>query len=111
MMLGLGLREGNAWQPPIVPTSGETGQGVEALLTTIDEHRAYLQQSGELVKRRRQTAEMRMLKTAEDILRRRFVGRRDGVAAELLEQVIARDIDPYAAAQRLLAALHEGEAK
>ena len=52
-----------------------------------------------------------MLKTAEDILRQRFVGRRDGVAAELLEQVIARDIDPYAAAQRLLAALHEGEAK
>lgn len=111
MMLGLGLREQTAWQPPVVPTSGETGQGIEALLTTIDEHRAYLQQSGELAKRRRQTAEMRMLKTAEDILRRRFVGRRDGVAAELLEQVIARDIDPYAAAQRLLAALHEGEAE
>lgn len=111
MMLGLGLREQTAWQPPVVPTSGETGQGIEALLTTIDEHRAYLQQSGELAKRRRQTAEMRMLKTAEDILRRRFVGRRDGVAAELLEQVIARDIDPYAAAQRLLAALHEGETK
>ncbi len=111
MMLGLGLREQTTWQPPVVPTSGETGQGIEALLTTIDEHRAYLQQSGELAKRRRQTAEMRMLKTAEDILRQRFVGRRDGVAAELLEQVIARDIDPYAAAQRLLAALHEGEAK
>jgi LAO/AO transport system kinase len=111
MMLGLGLREQTAWQPPVVPTSGETGQGIETLLTTIDEHRAYLQQSGEIAKRRRQTAEMRMLKTAEDILRRRFVGQRDGVAAELLEQVIARDIDPYAAAQRLLAALHEGEAK
>lgn len=111
MMLGLGSREQTAWQPPVVPTSGETGQGIEALLTTIDEHRAYLQQSGELAKRRRQTAQMRMLKTAEDILRQRFVGRRDGVAAELLEQVIARDIDPYAAAQRLLAALHEGETK
>jgi LAO/AO transport system kinase len=111
MMLGLGLREGTAWRPPVVSTSGETGQGIEALLTTIDEHRAHLEQSGELAKRRRQTAEMRMLKTAEDILRRRFVGRRDGVAAELLERVITRDIDPYAAALQLLAALHEGEAK
>jgi LAO/AO transport system kinase len=109
MMLGLGLREGTAWQPPVVPTSGETGEGIEALLTTIDQHRAHLEQSGELAQRRRQTAEMRMLKTAEDILRRRFVGSRDGVAAELLERVIARDIDPYAAALRLLAALHEGE--
>jgi LAO/AO transport system kinase len=111
MMLGLGLREGTAWQPPVVPTSGETGQGIEVLLTTIDQHRTHLEQSDELAKRRRQTAEMRMLKTAEDILRRRFVGGRDGVAAELLERVVARDIDPYAAALRLLAALHEGEAK
>jgi LAO/AO transport system kinase len=109
MMLGLSLREGSAWQPPVVPTSGETGQGIEALLTTIDQHRAHLGQSGELAQRRRQTAEMRMLKTAEDILRRRFVGNRDGVAAELLEQLIARDIDPHTAALRLLAALHEGE--
>jgi GTPase len=111
MMLGLGLRQGTAWQPPVVPTSGETGQGIEELLATIDQHRAHLEQSAELAQRRRQTAEMRMLKTAEEILRQRFVGGRDGVAAELLEQVITRDIDPYAAALRLLAALHEGETK
>lgn len=111
MMLGLGVREAEGWQPPVVPTSAENGEGIEALLATIDEHRLHLEQSGGLARRRQLTAEMRMLKTAEDILRSRFVGRRDGAAAALIERVMARDIDPHTAALRLLAALHEGEDK
>ncbi len=111
MMLGLGLRSGagNTWRPPVVRTSAETGEGIEALFETIDQHRAHLQASGELAERARRTAEMRMLKTAEDILRRRFVGRRDGAVAELLGRVSARELDPYSAAQQLLAAINEGE--
>lgn len=111
MMLGLGMRDTEGWQPPVISTSGETGEGVEALLATINEHRQHLQQSGGLERRRQLTAEMRMLKTAEDILRTRFVDRRDGVAAALVERVMARDMDPHTAALRLLAALHEGEEK
>ncbi|MFQ5936585.1 MAG: methylmalonyl Co-A mutase-associated GTPase MeaB [Acidiferrobacterales bacterium] len=111
MMLGLGVQRdaSPSWQLPVVPTSGESGTGVDILLATIDEHRTHPQRSGEIARRRKQTAEMRMLKTAEDILRSRFVGRRDGVAMELLERVIARDIDPHTAALQLLAALQEGE--
>ena len=111
MMLGLGVRDTEGWQPPVISTSGETGEGIEALLATINEHRQHLQQSGGLERRRQLTAEMRMLKTAEDILRTRFVERRDGVAAALVERVMARDMDPHTAALRLLAALHEGEEK
>ncbi len=111
MMLGLGVREADSWQPPVLPTSAENGEGIEALLATIDEHRLHLEKSGGLARRRQLTAEMRMLKTAEDILRARFAGRRDGEAAALIERVMARDIDPHTAALRLLAALHEGEEK
>jgi LAO/AO transport system kinase len=111
MMLGLGVRDTEGWQPPVISTSGETGEGIEALLATINEHRQHLQQSGGLARRRQLTAEMRMLKTAEDILRTRFVDRRDGVAAALVERVMTRDMDPHTAALRLLAALHEGEEK
>jgi LAO/AO transport system kinase len=111
MMLGLGVREPEGWQPPVVPTSGENGEGIEELLATIDEHRRHLERSGELARRRQLTAQMRMLKTAEDILRTRFVDRRDCVTAALTERVMARDIDPYTAALHLLAALHEGEEK
>jgi LAO/AO transport system kinase len=110
-MLGLGLKSHSApgWRPPVVPTSAEKGDGIEALLAAIDDHRAYLEKSGEIVHRRRQTAEMRMLKIAENILRTRFKGRGDGVASALLERVIARNLDPYAAALALLAALNEGD--
>ncbi len=110
MMLGLGLRPGAcSWRPPVVRTSAETGEGIEALLEDIDRHRRHLEETGEIAERQRRTAEMRMLKTAEDILRRRFVGRRDGVAAQLLARVTARELDPYSAAQELLAAINEGE--
>lgn len=108
-MLSLGLRlNSNAhWQPPVVRTSAETGEGIGELLETIDRHRDYLRQSGEMAQRRKRTAEMRMLKIAEDLLRARFVGRRDYVAADLLERVIARDLDPYTAVLSLLAELNE----
>ncbi len=110
-MLNLVIRPGaeERWQPPVVRTSAETSEGIGELLTTIDRHREYLQKSGELAIRQQRTAEMRMLKTAEDILRRRFMGRDDGIAAGLLERVMARDIDPHTAALRLIAVLSEGE--
>ncbi len=111
MMLSLGVRSDAtmSWQPPVVRTSAETGEGISELVATIDRHSKHLEKSGEGAIRRQRTAEMRMLKTAEDILRSRFIGRRDGVAADLLERVMARDIDPHTAALRLIAALNEGE--
>lgn len=110
-MLNLGVRSGSAtgWQRPVVRTSAETGEGIGELLVAIERHREHLEQSGEVAKRRQRTAEMRMLKTAEDILRVRFIGRGDGAAAELLERVMTRNLDPHTAALRLIAALNEGE--
>ncbi len=110
-MLSLGVRASTAtsWQRPVVRTSTETGEGIGELLATIDRHREHLENSGELTIRRQRTVKMRMLKTAEDILRSRFAGHGDRIAADLLERVMARDIDPHAAALCLIAALNEGE--
>jgi len=111
MMLSLGFRLGPdaSWQPPVVATSAETREGIDELLAAIDRHRDHLQQSGEIARRRRRTAEMRMLKTVEDILRTRFIGPRDDRVIDLVERVITRNLDPYTAALNLLAALDEGE--
>ena len=110
-MLSLGLRMNSTtdWQPPVVRTSAEVKEGIDELLAAIDRHREHLQQSGELAQRRRRTAEMRMLKTAEDILRARFIGRDDDIVVDLVERVITRALDPYTAALNLLATLDEGK--
>lgn len=110
-MLSLGLRMNSTtgWQPPVVRTSAEAKEGIDELLAAIDRHREHLQQSGELAQRRRRTAEMRMLKTAEDMLRARFIGRDDDIVVDLVERVITRALDPYTAALNLLATLDEGK--
>ena len=109
-MLSLDLRarshDPKAWQVKVLPTSAERGEGIDELIEIVDAHRAHLRQSGEIEARRRWILEMRILKTAEDIIRARFKGEREGRLAGLLGRVAARQLDPYAAALELLKAFN-----
>ncbi len=106
-MLTLGLPRGDAWQVPVLSTSAEKDEGIGDLLAAIDAHRVHLEDSGAMARRRRRIVETRILRIAEDIVRTRFAGRHDGRLAGLLDRVISREVDPYAAAMDLLAALDE----
>ncbi len=57
--------------------------------------------TGAMEGRRRDIIEMRVLKTAEDIIRKDFKGNRDQLAG-LIDQVMTRDMAPREAAERLL---------
>lgn len=107
-MLGMGLmlNRPSSWQVPVVPTSSATGEGINDLLATIDGHWESLKKSGELEVRRKQIAEKRILKAAEDMLRDGFERNRDGTIAELADQMILRNTHPYDAARLVLKQLH-----
>src|SRR3970282_2703303 len=45
-MLTLGQAR-STWKPPIVRTSGATGEGIDELVRDIDRHRAWSEESGE----------------------------------------------------------------
>jgi LAO/AO transport system kinase len=94
------------WRPPIVSTVAPTGEGVEELWTAMGRHRAYLEQSGELVERRRRRA----LDELSDVLVRRLEARvRDFEGGReyqrIRDAVVAGEVDPYAAVDELLASL------
>lgn len=102
----LELGETQEWQPPIIPTVAATGDGVGEVWEAIGEHRAYLEDSGRLVKTRedRLVAEMEAALLAS--LRSRLrstVPEREW--ADLTDRVRERDLDPWNAATQLLAAL------
>jgi len=106
-MLELGAHR--AWTPPIVRTVATDGQGIDALWDAIGRHRAYLEESGELLRRRRDRLrdEVRAIvlaRLAVEVDARTASG--DGFEA-LLARVDAREIDPYAAAATLLDAATE----
>ena len=107
-MLGLGRqgKGGKGWVIPVVSTSAESGEGVEELVEVINNHYAHLEQTGEMAKRQRQILEMRIIKTAEDILREKLLRERDGRLQELLERAFNRDTDVRTAANDLLDAIN-----
>jgi LAO/AO transport system kinase len=104
-VLNLGAAD-HGWRPPIVKTVASTGQGVEDVLAAVDRHRASLESTGELVRRRERRARDEIEAIAVTALREKF-GDFHGHADldRLAGSVVAGDLDPYSAADRLLSAL------
>lgn len=105
-MLGLAERREGGWQPPIVKTVAQTGEGVHELVEAIDQHRAWLESSGELAVRRTRRVRDEIEAIAVTALRERWGdvhGRSE--LDDLAAAVVAGESDPYAAADELLEGL------
>ena len=102
-MLGLAERAADDWRPPIVQTVAQTGKGVDEVVEKIDGHRAFLESSGELERRRVRRARDEIEAIAVTALRRRWGNVHERTELDdLAEQVVAGESDPYAAADTLL---------
>jgi LAO/AO transport system kinase len=102
LVMGLSLAGANDWQPPVLPVSSLSGEGFEALVDCLQRHAVFMRGSPAGQARVRRIAEFRMCKTAEDLLRQRFLDAREGALASVSEQLVERRISPYQAAERLL---------
>jgi len=60
--------DGTAWDIPVLRTIAEQGQGVEELIDAIDQHRAWLTESGELTRRR----DARLAERVREVVDRRL---------------------------------------
>ena len=100
----LHLGEARPWSVPVVLTVAERGEGVDKLVEAIAGHRAHLESSGELERRRRQRAAREIEEVALADLRTELGELGRGEALDTLaEQVAAGKLGPYGAADQLLA--------
>lgn len=102
-MLALADRPEGAWKPPIVSTVAARGEGLDAVVAEIDRHHAWLEESGELARRRTRRARDEIEAIAVTALRERWGdvhGRSE--LDELAAAVVAGESDPYTAADALL---------
>jgi LAO/AO transport system kinase len=100
------------WWPPILRTVAVRGEGLAELVATFGEHAAHLASSGAGERRARQRALHTIREIALEQVRHRFARLDDGddpLLDALTTKVVARDLDPYAAADELLDALEGGE--
>src|SRR3954447_26243808 len=101
-VLSLAPHEG--WRVPIVKTEAARGEGVEALNEKLAEHRAFVEAEGTLSERRRRNLMNEVLGIAAMRLRRTLEAslREDPEVQELLDEVVARRLDPASAASAVL---------
>jgi LAO/AO transport system kinase len=98
----LELAGNNSWAIPVLKTVAEKAQGIEEVFATLEQHRAFLQQSGKIDSKRAHFAKTAILHIARDqaaqTANRLF---ETSHGKELLEQVSRRELDPFSAAAAL----------
>jgi LAO/AO transport system kinase len=93
------------WKPPIVMTTATAGEGIADLTAALDAHWSWLDSSGERDRRRRARAREEVAAIAVAALRQRMGGLPgDSRLDELAARVAAGELDPYSAADELVAA-------
>ena len=107
-MLDLASLTDDGWRPPIVSTIASTGEGIDGVIEAVTAHRAWLADAGRLDAKRG----ARLCDELVGILSERVVERVRGLRAgdefaRVQAEVAARTLDPWTAADELLARLEE----
>jgi LAO/AO transport system kinase len=96
-----------AWKPPVVSTVAIRSEGIEELWSAVQRHRSFQAKDGVLEERRRR----RIAREIKEIVSERHRELIESEEAELLDSltdsVLARELDPYEAAGRLMASLSD----
>jgi LAO/AO transport system kinase len=94
------------WVAPIIKTVASRGEGADEVVEAIERHGAWLAATGQLEVRRRRRAADEVEAIALTVLRARIGDLRGGDALDrLATRVVAGEIDPYCAADELVAAV------
>jgi LAO/AO transport system kinase len=106
VMLDLGDRPPDAWRPPVLEAVATTGGGVEEVWAAVQRHKTHLEATGGLAERR----ERRLVEELRSIVARRLEERAHELLGDeglerLQGDVVGRTLDPWAAADQVVAAL------
>jgi LAO/AO transport system kinase len=94
-----------SWRVPLVKTEATSGKGVAELVERLREHRAHILAAGQLAERRARNLRNEVLSIAAARMRRGLEDElgEDSEFQRLLDEVVARRLDPASAATALLA--------
>ena len=90
------------WTPEIVETVATKGEGIDELWAAIEKHRAWQEEHGTLEARRRRRVEREIRDIVAERFRRRVETECGDELQRLTDEVVARRLDPYEAADRLV---------
>jgi LAO/AO transport system kinase len=94
----------SGWDPPVMLTQANTGEGISQLWNQIQEHRQFLSSTSELTNRREMRRKQEFLEAVEEELTHRLKAlvERDPDLIMIMEKLVQKDVEPYSAAIELL---------
>jgi LAO/AO transport system kinase len=105
-MLALAERSEGSWTPPILKTVAARNEGIGEVVQAIEDRLAWMQGNGVLTDRRRSRARDEIEAIATTALRARFAHLHGDARLDVLAAKVADGgLDPYSAADELIAAL------
>jgi LAO/AO transport system kinase len=103
-VLALAPREEGDWSIPLLRAEAARGEGIAEVVEALDAHREHIEARGTLQERRRRNLMNEVLALATVRLRRELEDsvREDDDVQRLLDEVVARRLDPASAATSIL---------
>lgn len=98
------------WEPPILKVVASKDQGVDALVEAVEQHRAFLDETGLRKQKERTRAAMQFVALLRERLLRGALARLErerGRLDEVASRIADRQADPYALAEELASQLSE----
>jgi len=103
MMLDLNSEKSD-WRPPIAQTIASKDQGISDVVEKVEEHMAYLKDSGQLKIRRDERVESEFVAMLSDELQRKVLGplKAEKKLETIVKELSARQSDPYSSVKSIL---------
>jgi LAO/AO transport system kinase len=99
----LNFRQAASWTPSVLKCIASEGKGIEEIAETIVHHRASMESSGELMRRRRDRLRRRISDLVTETLRVDFwTSERVSKLSARLEAVTGHDLSPHGVARELV---------
>ncbi len=103
MMLDLNP-EGGDWRPPIIKVVSTAGKGVDEVVSAVNRHFAYVEESGLLVTKKKKRMRREIIRLLERHFYQTVVAPADqvGLLDACAQQVMEKTMDPFTAVQRII---------
>jgi len=105
MVLEMGRKREDGWEPPIFKTEAILGKGIFELVYGIYRHKQILEQGQALEKKLKERAKATFLEVLKTEVMSRFIQKieKDGEWESILDDLTKRRIDPYTLAEKIMA--------
>lgn len=102
--MNLDLSEKKEYRPPVVKVSASRNQDIDKLVDKLIEHRTYLEETGNIVKRRKKNIKLEIMKLAEEEFMSTIMNKvlKENLFDNLVNDVILKEVDPYTAKDRIM---------